>query len=459
MDLVVTNPFDQQVVCSLPYAEEREIAAAIERAQAAFQRWRQLEVRERVAIVGRAIDGFAERGEIVARDVTRQMGKPLSQSRNEFSGMLDRARVMLDLAEASLAPEVLAEKPGFHRRIEHVPHGIVLNIAAWNYPLYIPINVIVPALLAGNTVLLKHSAKTPLIGQHLADAFSGLEVPDLVTHLVLNHEQTGTLIADPRIGYVGFTGSVEGGREVQRHVAQRFIDAGLELGGNDPAYVAADANLEFAVENIVDGACYNAGQSCCAVERVYVHRSLYESFLEQALAVIQQYRLGDPLDEETTMGPLASRGALDTLQHQVDDAVRCGARLLCGGGPRLETSGNFYEPTLLADVPPEAVVMQEESFGPLLPVAAVADDDEAIERMNDTRYGLTASVWTEDRARADRFAREVQAGTIYQNRCDFLDPELPWTGYRDSGKGSTLSRWGFMHLTRRKSIHFRTQTG
>ncbi len=456
MELTVTNPFDQQPVCTIACDTDAEVDVALDKAQQAFARWSQLTVAERVEIVGRAIDRFAERAQEVARDVTLQMGKPLQQALGEFNGTIERARVMLDLAESSLAPQILSEKPGFHRRIEHVPHGVVLNVAAWNYPLFIPINVVVPALLAGNTVLLKHSAKTPLIGKHLADAFNNLEIPNLVQHLVVSHEQTGRLIADPRISYVGFTGSVAGGHQIQQHLSNRFIDCGLELGGNDPAYVAADADLDFAVAIIVDGACYNAGQSCCAVERVYVHRDLYDSFVERAAGIMQSYQLGDPLDEATTMGPLASALAIDDLQRQVDDAVQQGARVLTGG-QRLEgQAGNFYLPTLLADVPASAEIMQEESFGPLLPVSVVADDDEAIARMNDTRFGLTASVWTANRDRAERFSREVQAGTIFQNRCDFLDPELPWTGYGDSGKGSTLSTWGFFHLTKRKSIHFRT---
>jgi acyl-CoA reductase-like NAD-dependent aldehyde dehydrogenase len=228
------------------------------------------------------------------------------------------------------------------------------------------------------------------------------------------------------------------------------------LGGNDPAYVAEDADLDFSVENVVDGACYNAGQSCCAVERVYVHKKLYDAFVDKALALLKQYKLGDPMDEKTSMGPLASKGALTVLQEQVDDAVAHGAKLLLGGKRLPDTTGNFYEPTLLTGVPNNAQVMQEESFGPLLPVLAVDNDEQSIELMNDTHYGLTASVWTRDADRADRFGREVQAGTIYQNRCDFLDPALPWTGYLDSGKGSTLSHYGFFHLTKRKSIHFRT---
>ncbi|MCX7427657.1 MAG: aldehyde dehydrogenase family protein [Planctomycetia bacterium] len=456
MDLKVTNPYSQETVCTLPFADERQIARAIDRTETAFRRWRRVPVAERVAIVREGLDRFQRRAEDVARDVTLQMGRPIVQSRSEFKGMMDRAEYMMSIAEETLSPDILPPKPGFRRRIEHVPLGVVLNVAAWNYPLLIPINVVVPALLAGNTVILKHSAKTPLCGKHFAEAFGELEIPNLVANLVIDHEQTGRVIADPRVAHVAFTGSVEGGRRIHRHVAERFIDAGLELGGNDPAYVAEDADLDFSAENVVDGACYNAGQSCCAVERVYVHRSLYDAFLEKSLAVMKNYRLGDPMDQETTMGPLATRGALDVLQKQVEDAVARGGRLLLGGRPLAGSPGNFFEPTLLADVPNDAVVMQEESFGPLMPVLAVADDDEAIAMMNDTHYGLTASVWTRDPRRADRFGREVEAGTIYQNRCDFLDPALPWTGYRDSGKGSTLSRYGFFHLTKRKSIHFRT---
>jgi acyl-CoA reductase-like NAD-dependent aldehyde dehydrogenase len=456
MDLTVINPFNQATVCTLPRADEATIARAIDQANDAFAQWSRLPVARRVEIVREGLNRFRQRAEAVARDVTLQMGKPITQSRAEFKGMLERAEYMLSIAEESLAADILPHKAGFRRRIEHVPMGVVFNVAAWNYPLLIPINVVVPALLAGNTVLLKHSAKTPLCGRHFAEAFGQLEIPHLVADLVLDHQQTGRVLADPRVAHAAFTGSVEGGRQIYRQVAQRFIDVGLELGGNDPAYVAEDADMDFTVENVVDGACYNAGQSCCAVERVYVHRTLYDAFVEKAGAVLRQYRLGDPLDEQTTMGPLASRPALDVLRQQVDDATARGGRLLLGGKRRADSPGNFFEPTLLADVPNDALVMQEESFGPLLPVLAVADDDEAVLRMNDTRYGLTASVWTRDPDRAERFGRDVQAGTIYQNRCDFLDPALPWTGYRDSGKGSTLSRYGFLHLTRRKSIHFRT---
>ena len=456
--LKVVNPFDQQTVCELPYDTDQEIETKLASALEAFVRWRQLSLDQRSDVVRQGLARFREDAELTARDVSLQMGKPINQARGEVATLLERVEQSLIDAPAALAADMLPEKPGFVRRIEHDPLGIVLNIAAWNYPLIIPINVIVPALLAGNVVLLKHSAKTPLTGQALQHAWGRLDVPNLVTNLTLTHEQTARLIGDSRVKHVAFTGSVEGGRQVHQSAARRPIDAGLELGGKDPAYVAADADLPFAVENLVDGACYNAGQSCCAIERVYVHETLYDAFLEGAAKQLAMYQLGDPLDEQTTLGPLADKQAPTKLTAQVQEATMRGARLLSGGKPVAESSGNFFQPTLLADVSNDADVMQEESFGPLLPVAAVPGDQQALQRMNDSRFGLTASVWTGDSERAEWMARQLQAGTIFQNRCDYLDPMLPWTGYGDSGKGSTLSRYGFYHLTRRKSIHFRRTT-
>ena len=456
MSLKVVNPYNQTIVCELSYDEGEPLAQKVDAARHAYERWRHLSVAERSRQVAQGLERFRNNAEAIARDITLQMGKPLRQSRREVETFFERAKYMLSIAPESLAPDILPAKEGLHRRIEHTPLGVVLCIAAWNYPLLIPVNVVVPALLAGNTVLLKHSAKTPLCGQHFEHAFGNLDPPSLVINLVLTHEQTAALIADPRVNHVAFTGSVSGGQQVYRVAAQRLLDVGLELGGKDPAYVADDAELDFTVDNLIEGACYNAGQSCCAVERVYVHRKLCDDFLARAKAAMERYRLGDPFDEETTLGPLASRSAIDRLEHRVEEAVQRGARLLLGGKRVEGTNGNFFQPTLLADVPNNAEVMREESFGPIVPVMAVADDNEALIKMADTRYGLTASVWTRSRERAERFAHALEAGTIYQNRCDYLDPALPWTGTRDSGKGSTLSRYGFYHLTRRKGIHFRT---
>ena len=364
---------------------------------------------------------------------------------------------MISIAKDALAPEHPPGKPGFRLRIEHEPLGVVYEIAAWNYPLLIPVNVVVPALLAGNAVILKHSPLTPLCGARFSRAFESMPVPGLVQDVVLEDERAEALLADPRIDHLAFTGSVATGRKVYQAAARRLIDAGLELGGKDPAYVAEDADLDLAAGNVVDGACYNAGQSCCAVERAYVHERLYEPFLAAAKSAMEAYRLGDPLDEGTTMGPLARREALETLERQVEDALARGAKLLCGGR-RVPGQGLLFPPTLLADVPNDALAMQAESFGPILPVAKVSGDDEAVLRMNDSRYGLTASVWTQDMDRATRVMSELDAGTVYANRCDYLDPLLPWVGVKDSGKGCSLSHLGFGHLTRPKSFHLRTQT-
>ena len=454
--LSVTNPYDQSIVAEVPYDSPEQVDAKLRAAVAAFEKWQYVPLEERIRIVRTGLERMMRAGEAIARHVTLQMGKPLTQARGELATMLDRAEQSIADAPGALAPDALPTE-GFVRRIEHEPLGLVLDIAAWNYPLLIPINVLVPALLAGNVVLLKHSAKTPLTGQAFANSFGELEVPHLVTNLTLTHEQTAELIGHPRIAHVSFTGSVEGGRRIYQSVARsRLIDVGLELGGKDPAYVAADADLEFAAANLVDGACYNAGQSCCAIERVYVHQDLYEPFVDRAATLLTEYRLGNPLDDSTTLGPLASRGAPKFLQQQVENATSRGARLLVGGHPPAELTGNFFLPTLLADVKNDSAAMQEESFGPLLPVCPVRDDQEALELMNDSAFGLTASIWTQDQDRAEHLARRLRAGTIFQNRCDYLDPALPWTGWGDSGKGSTLSRFGFYHLTRRKTIHFRT---
>lgn len=453
MPLTVTSPYDGTEVCALPFDEGDALERKVAFAYAAQDAWSRVPLDERINRVREALSHFRDKAESIAQDVTRQMGKPIAQARGEVATLLERADHMLEIAPDALASDVL-DRPGLKRRIEHVPLGVVLDIVAWNYPLIIAVNVVVPALVAGNAVLVKHSARTPLCGRTFAEAFASMEPTGLVQDVILTHEATQALIGDRRVAHVSFTGSTDGGRSVYADAAAHLMDAGLELGGNDPAYVAEDADLDVAVEGIVDGACYNAGQSCCAIERAYVHESLHDDFIERARVVMEQYRLGDPLDESTTMGPLASRSGHVTLEAHVRDAIRRGARVLLGGGPM--NGSQFWLPTLIVDMPNDARVMQEESFGPLLPVMRVADDDEALRAMDDTRYGLTASVWTRDSTRAERFARDLDAGTIFQNRCDYLDPALPWTGCRESGLGSTLSRYGYYHLTRRKALHFKT---
>ncbi len=451
----VRSPFDGFVVGSVAMDSSAGVDRKLTALEAAFGIWRNTPLADRRRIVEEGLTKFLDASTQIARDITLQMGKPLAQANKEVETFLDRAHWALDAAEGALATETLPEGGGLHRRIEHVPLGVVLDIAAWNYPLLVPVNVIVPALLAGNVVALKHSHRTPLTGEAFARAFGSLEVPNLIASMNVTRDSANRLIDDARIAHVAFTGSVRAGRAVYRRAAERLIDVGLELGGKDPAYVAEDADLDTAVEGVVDGACYNAGQSCCGVERVYVHRRVYPEFVDRARTLLAAYRLGDPLSEATTMGPLAMRESLAALEAQVEDARSRGAEVLLGGSRVEGLPGSFFAPTLVVDVPNDAVLMQEESFGPIVPVHVVDDDDQALAHMNDTQFGLTASVWTRDRERAERFSRGLDAGTIFQNRCDFVDPALPWTGARDSGVGSTLSRHGFLGLTRPRSIHFR----
>ncbi|QDE89286.1 aldehyde dehydrogenase [Myxococcus xanthus] len=454
---IVDNPFTGDVAASVEPTSPAKLDTVLERARAASRALRALSVAERVKRVLRTCEAMEKNADAIARDITRQMGKPLSQARGEVGGMAGRLRHMAAIAEESLADIVLPPKDGFERRIAKEPLGVVLDLPAWNYPLLTAVNAIAPAVLAGNAVIVKHSPRTPLCGGHFARAFAEAGAPDgAVQAIFLDYPGTEQLVGDARVDHVLFTGSVLGGHRMQAAARERFLHIGLELGGNDPAYVAPDCDFDKAVENIVDGAMYNAGQSCCAVERVYVHRSLYERFIAAAEPLVRAYVLGDPESGQTTMGPIAQPWHPAELQSFVQDATSLGARLVTGGrAAQVGGRGRFFEPTLLRDVSPQARLMREESFGPLLPIAPVDSDEEALALMNASRLGLTASVWTSDRERADRLARQLEAGTVYMNRCDALDPALPWSGVKDSGRGVTLSTLGFDALTRPKALHYR----
>lgn len=453
----VDDPFTGETAASIPTADEPTIGTTLDRAREAARALRKMTVEERVALCGRALAAFEARAGELAKDVTRQMGKPLSQARGEVKGTAERWRYMMEIARGSLADIVLPPKEGFERRIAREPLGVLLALPAWNYPLLTAVNSIVPAVLAGNAVVVKHSPRTPLCGDHFASAFAQAGGPEgAVQALFVDYETTEKMVGDARVDAVLFTGSVLGGHRIQAAAKDRFIRVGLELGGNDPAYVAEDADLEKTVESIVDGAMYNAGQSCCAVERVYVHRSLYEKFIAAASPLVKAYVLGDPTSDTTTLGPIAQPWHDKELSAIVADARALGATVVVGGeATSVAGKGRFFQATLLRDVPQAAKVMQNESFGPILAVSPVDSDDEALALMNDSRLGLTASVWTMDRDRAARCARELDFGTVYMNRCDALDPALPWSGTKDSGRGVTLSELGFADLTRPKAVHFR----
>ena len=417
--------------------------------------WRNASIAERAALCRRMAEWCVAHAEVLGEELTRQMGRPISQSPGEIKrGFHERATYMCDIAERTLSDLKLPEKENFSRFIRREPLGVVLVIAPWNYPWLTSVNAVVPALLAGNSVILKMAAQTPLVAERYAEAFRAAGLPDGVFQFLhMDHDQVAHLVRDPRISFVAFTGSVAGGHAVQQAAAARFIGTGLELGGKDPAYVRADAPLEATVENLVDGAFFNSGQSCCAVERIYVDSKIYKPFVDGFVALTKQYRLGNPLERETTLGPMVRTAAADAVRRQVGEAKDKGAKTLIGAKDRPGTP--YLPPEVLIDVDHGMALMSEETFGPAIGIMPVAGDEEAIALMNDSRYGLTASIWTSDPDAALSVGERVETGTWYMNRCDYLDPALAWTGIKDSGRGCTLSRLGLEAFTRPKSFHLR----
>jgi acyl-CoA reductase-like NAD-dependent aldehyde dehydrogenase len=400
-------------------------------------------------------DWCVAKADALAEELTWQIGRPLSQSPGELRrGFHERAIYMCDVAEKTLEDVQVEPKSGYQRFIRREPLGVVFVIAPWNYPWLTSVNAVVPALLAGNSVILKMAAQTPLVAERYLEAFRVAGLPEGVFQFLhLDHGGVAKVIGDARIGFVAFTGSVPGGHAVQRAAAGRLIATGLELGGKDPAYVRADAPLEATVENLVDGAFFNSGQSCCAVERIYVDRKIYQPFLDAFVALTRQYRLGNPLERETTLGPMVRTAAADAVRAQIQEAVHKGAKRLLNMGDKPGTP--YLPPEVLVNVNHGMALMSEETFGPAIGIMPVAGDEEAIALMNDSRYGLTASIWTTDAEAGVRIGDRVDTGTWYMNRCDYLDPALAWTGVKDSGRGCTLSRLGLETFTRPKSFHLR----
>ncbi len=449
------TPVDGSVYVERDLASNPAIERALFLADKAQRAWKQAPVAERAAVCRRMVEWCVQRADELAEELSWQMGRPVSQSPGELKrGFHERALYMCGIAEEALRDLEVADKPGFRRFIRREPLGVVFVVAPWNYPWLTSVNAVIPALLAGNSVILKMAAQTPLVAERYAEAFKAAGLPaGVFQSLHLDHAQVAKVIGDPRIAFVAFTGSVPGGQAVQRAAAQRFIPTGLELGGKDPGYVRADADLAFAVENLVDGAYFNSGQSCCGVERIYVHKSIYRDFVEGFVELTRQYRLGNPLEKETNLGPLVRTQAAESVRAQVRQAVRKGAKALLKLADKPGTP--YLPPEILVNVDHGMEVMTEETFGPVVGIQAVKSDEEAIDLMNDSRYGLTASIWTRDADAALRIGERVETGTWFMNRCDYLDPALAWTGVKDSGRGCTLSRLGLEAFTRPKSFHLR----
>jgi acyl-CoA reductase-like NAD-dependent aldehyde dehydrogenase len=456
--LRTVSPIDGRVVVERSLATGSQIESALANAKGAFPSWRATKLAERQAIVARAIDILVGQGDAIAAEITAQMGRPIRYSPGEVRGLAERARHMIEIAPAALAPIEPGASAGIKRFIRREALGLVAVVAPWNYPFLTSVNAIVPALLAGNVVLLKPSHQTPLTAERYQAAFQAAGMPPGVfQHLFLGHDDTLRMLADARVDFVCFTGSVEGGHAVRRALAGRFTGAGLELGGKDPAYVRADARLDFAVEQLVDGAFFNSGQSCCGIERIYVHADIYDGFVERFVALTNQYVLGDPRSADTTLGPMVRASAANFVRKQTSDAIAQGARALIDPRRFSADRGDtpYLAPQVLVDVDHTMSVMRDESFGPVVGIQRVTSDEQAVALMNDSEFGLTASLWTEDADRAEQLGQRIETGTVFLNRCDYLDPSLAWTGVKNSGVGCTLSSVGFEQLTRPKSFHFR----
>ena len=456
--LRTVSPIDGSIVVERPMHSAAEIEIALASARRAQSEWMRVPLAERAAICERFAQALVARRDELALELTMMMGRPIRYTPFEIDRTVERARAMMELAPEALADIMPPPIEGFRRFVRRVPLGVVLTIAPWNYPYLTSINSVVPAIMAGNAVILKHSTQTPLVAERFAEAFDTAGLPEGVyQYLHLDNEGTQELIRHPAIDYVAFTGSVGVGVLVEQTAAGRFIGVGLELGGKDPAYVRHDADIEHALDNIVDGAYFNSGQSCCGVERVYVHETMFDAFIDGFASRARAYVLGDPRSPETTLGPMIKTAAADGVRAQIAEAIERGARGLVDEStfPLSREGTPYLAPAALVDVDHSMSLMTVENFGPVVGIMKVASDDEALMLMNDSEYGLSASIWTKDEEAAIALGMRVETGTCFMNRCDYLDPYLAWTGVRNSGRGVTLSRIGYEHLTRPKSFHLR----
>jgi acyl-CoA reductase-like NAD-dependent aldehyde dehydrogenase len=459
--LKTISPVDGRIYVERPLETPAGIDRALDSAQRAQSGWAAASLAARCEILTKAVDALVAKTNDIATEITWQMGRPIRYTPGEVRGFEERARYMLNAAPQALAAIQPGEKAGFTRQIKRVPLGLIVVVAPWNYPYLTAVNAVIPALIAGNAVILKHSHQTPLCAERFLEAFVSAGVPaGVFQYLHLSHADTARLMGDARVASVCFTGSVSGGRAVVAATAAGFATAGLELGGKDPAYVRADANLAHAIETLTDGAFFNSGQSCCGIKRIYVAASRYQDFVDGVVDLTRQYRLGSPLDPDTTLGPVVRAAAADAVRSQVQQAAAQGARQLIDDKLfAASLAGTPYlAPQVLVDVDHSMAIMREETFGPAVGIMSVASDEEAVRLMNDSEFGLTAAIFSADAARAETLGDALETGTVFLNRCDYLDPALAWTGVKHSGRGCTLSRVGFEQLTRPKSYHFRMTT-
>ena len=452
------TPIDNSVYLERPLASENEINEILNNSKKSFIEWKNTSIDERIIVINKFIDNLLALKEEISKEICWQIGRPISQCGNELRGFEERSRHMVNIAKTSLENIPARKNDEFDNYIYKSPLGVIFVMAPWNYPVITATNTIVPALLSGNTLVLKHSSQTPRCAELINQAFEGTGLPKGVFQFVhTNHEACEKIISDPRVAHVVFTGSVRGGQEVKKYIGTRFINVGLELGGKDPAYVKSDADVSHAVENLVDGALFNSGQSCCGIERIYVDQSIYQDFIDGFKAITEQYRLGDPSLEDTTLGPVVRMSAANFIRAQMTEAEKQGAQRLIDESkfPIAKEDNCYIAPQVMINVDHSMRFMMEETFGPTVGIMPVQNSDEAQKLMNDSPYGLTASIWTKDLDFAKDFGKNVETGTFFMNRCDYLDPALAWTGVKDTGVGCSLSTLAFDQFTRPQSFHLR----
>ena len=457
--LKTVTPIDNSILVERNFATDSEIETVLQNAYDARKKWKETSLRERKEIIINFVKSFLSNDEEIIENLCKQIGRPIIQCPGEMRGFEERANYMVDNSDRALEDLVSRKDSEFDNYIKKEPLGTIFVIAPWNYPFNTSVNSIVPSLLSGNTVILKHSSQTPLCAEQLFDAATKASLPkNIFQFLHLDHSSTSKVISDNRINHVLFTGSVSGGREIKKSIGTRFIGAGLELGGKDPAYVRSDCNLEHAIENLVDGSYFNSGQSCCGIERIYVDEKIYNKFVDGFKSITEKYILGNPLEENTNLGPVVRMNAAQYIRAQVSQALNKGAKNIIDSNKFKADNGTncYVSPSALIQVDHSMEFMKEETFGPTVGIMKVKNEEDAINLMNDSAYGLTASIWTSDKEFAQSMGSKIETGTFFMNRCDYLDPGLAWTGVKDTGIGVTLSVLGFDHLTRAKSYHIRT---